>query len=292
MLVISKETLIIVGVLLAVGILGLVLVLTAPRSESVAAGPSAPPAAPTASVKPTPPPAVPATTQAPPTTVVQAPPTTVQAPATTVQAPATTVVQAPATTVVQAPAATTAPTSSFVQVVQPAETPPASPAIPVAAAIDGVIYEGEYAHSTEAGGFQIRWSNDASFLRVGLTSPGMGYLAIGFDPDDRMQGANFVLAAVRNGQLWTRDDYGNGPLTHASDASLGGTDDILAAAGRESEGKTHVEFVIALNSGDRFDKRLTPGTTYDIVISFHETNDDFDTYHSRRGAGKMRLDPG
>jgi hypothetical protein len=262
MLVISKETLIIVGVLLAVGILGLVLVLTAPRSESVAAGLSAPPAAPTAGVKPTPPPAVPATTQAPPTTVVQA------------------------------PAATTAPTSSFVQVVQPAETPPASPAIPVAAAIDGVIYEGEYAHSTEAGGFQIRWSNDASFLRVGLTSPGMGYLAIGFDPDDRMQGANFVLAAVRSGQLWTRDDYGNGPLTHASDASLGGTDDILAAAGRESEGKTHVEFVIALNSGDRFDKLLTPGTTYDIVISFHETNDDFDTYHSRRGAGKMRLDPG
>lgn len=274
MLVISKETLIIIGILLAVGILGLVLVLTAPRSEGVAAGPSAPPAAqttvatapaPAATVKPTSPPvaAAPATTQAPPAAVVQAPAAATQAPATT---------------------------TSFVQ---PVETPrPASPAVPVAAAIDGVIYEGEYAHSTEAGGFQIHWSNDASFLRVGLTSPGTGYLAIGFDPDDRMQGANFVLAAVRSGQLWTRDDYGNGPLTHASDTSLGGTDDILAAAGREDEGKTYVEFVIALNSGDRFDKPLTPGTTYDIVIAFHETNDDFDTYHSRRGAGKMRLDPG
>ncbi len=274
MLVISKETLIIIGVLLAVGILGLVLVLTAPRSEGVAAGPSAPPAAqtamatapaPTAAVKPTSLPAVPSTTQAPPATAAQVPATTAQAPATT---------------------------SSFVQDVKPAETPPASPAIPVAAAIDGVIYEGEYAHSTEAGGFQIHWSNDASFLRIGLISPGTGYLAIGFDPDDRMQGANFVLAAVRSGQLWTRDDYGNGPLTHASDTSLGGTDDILAAAGREDEGKTYVEFVIALNSGDRMDKPLTPGTTYDVVISFHETNDDFDTYHSRRGAGKMRLDPG
>ncbi|MDD5264223.1 MAG: hypothetical protein PHU43_05220 [Candidatus Bipolaricaulis sp.] len=265
MLVISKETLIIVGVLLAVGILGLVLVLTAPRSESVAAGPSAP-SAPQTTVATAP--AAPPTTQVPAATAVQAPPPTAQAPRTTV------------------------PTGSLVQVAQPTETPTASPALPVAAAIDGVIYEGEYAHSTEAGGFQIHWSNDASFLRVGLISPGTGYLAIGFDPDNRMQGANFVLAAVRSGQLWTRDDYGNGPVTHASDVSLGGTDDILAAAGRESEGKTYVEFVIALNSGDRFDKPFTPGTTYDIVISFHETSDDFDTYHSRRGAGKMRLDPG
>ncbi|MEN6369936.1 MAG: DOMON domain-containing protein [Thermotogota bacterium] len=268
MLVISKETLIIIGVLLAVGILGLVLVLTAPRSEGVAAGPSVPSAAQT----------VAATAPAPAATVKPTLPPVQAAPATT---------QAPSATAVQAPAATT----SLAPVVEPPETPPVL-AGPVAAAVDGVIREGEYAHSTEAGGFQIHWSNDASFLRVGLISPGTGYLAIGFDPDDRMQGANFVLAAVRNGQLWTRDDYGNGPLTHASDTSLGGTDDILAAAGREDEGKTYVEFVMALNSGDRMDKVLVPGTTYDIVIAFHETNDDFDTYHSRRGAGKMRLDPG
>ncbi len=258
MLVINKDTLIIIGVLLAVGILGLVLLLTAPRNEGVEAGPSVPPAAQTAVAT------APATTPAPPATVVQA----------------------PAAATAQAPAAVAT------SLVQPVEAPPASPPIPPTVAVDGVISEGEYAHSTEAGGFQIHWSNDASFLRVGLISPGTGYLAIGLDPDDRMQGANFVLAAVRNGQLWTRDDYGNGPLTHASDVSLGGTDDILAAAGREDGGKTYVEFVIALNSGDRFDKPLTPGTTYDIVIAFHETNDDFDTYHSRRGAGKMRLDPG
>ena len=40
------------------------------------------------------------------------------------------------------------------------------------------------------------------------------------------------------------------------------------------------------------DKVLTPGATYDIVIAFHEMNDDFDAYYSHLGVGKIRLDPG
>jgi hypothetical protein len=277
MVVINRETLILIGILVATGIIALVVALASSRSDGVAEVPTAPPAY-SQTTSPSS-----ATTSAQVATAAATTKATSSAPVAST-GPAV----APAATQPQP-----APVSSFVQVVEPKESQPLpSPGGPPAIAVDGVIYADEYAHSTEAGGFQVHWSNDASYLRVGVISPGTGYVAIGFDPDDRMQGANFVLAAVRNGQVWTRDDYGHGVLAHAADVSLGGTDDILAAAGRETDGQTYVEFMIALDSGDRMDKPLVPGNTYDIVIAFHETSDDFDTYHSRRGAGKIRLDPG
>lgn len=97
--------------------------------------------------------------------------------------------------------------------------------------VDGVIHTGEYAHAMEASGFRVYWTNDDVVLRVGLFSPGTGYVAIGLDPDRRMQGANFIIPAVRNGQMEIRADYGTGSVSHSSDIENGGTDNVLAALG-------------------------------------------------------------
>ena len=174
------------------------------------------------------------------------------------------------------------------------QTPPepitpisSAPSVPI---VDGIIHTGEYAHAMEAGGFRVYWSNDAIVLRMGLFSPGTGYVAIGLDPDRRMKGANFIIGTVRNGQVDIRDDYGIASLTHGSDVDNGGTNDILAYAGRELNGQTTLEFIIPLDSGDRFDKPLEPGGTYNVLVAFHNTNDSFSVRHSQRGSGEIRLD--
>ena len=156
--------------------------------------------------------------------------------------------------------------------------------------VDGIIHTGEYTHAMEAGGFRVYWTNDAAILRIGLFSPGTGYVAIGLDPDRRMEGANFIIGAVRNGRVEIRDDYGTGSVSHSLDIENGGVDNILAAAGRELNGQTTIEFVIPLDSGDRFDKPLEPGETYGILVAFHNTSDTFSTRHSQRGSGEIRLD--
>jgi len=163
-----------------------------------------------------------------------------------------------------------------------------APVLPVA--IDGVVFAGEYPHRTEAGGFQVHWKSDMNTLRVGLVSPGTGYVAIGFDPEYRMKGANFIIAAVHDGGLAIRDDYGDGSVSHTADTLLGGTDDILEAAGREENGRTTVEFVIPLRTRDENDKTLVPGETYRILIAYHHSSDSFAVRHSRRGSGTLRLD--
>jgi len=124
-----------------------------------------------------------------------------------------------------------------------------------------------------------------------MVSPGTGYAAIGIDPDSRMQGANMIMTAVVDGETVWRDDYGTGALSHTDDVGRGGTDDVIAAAGREHNGYTIVEFAIPLDSGDPYDKPLEPGGTYTILVAYNTGNDRFNVKHTRRGSGEMHLDP-
>jgi len=71
-----------------------------------------------------------------------------------------------------------------------------------------------------------------------------------------------------------RDDFGTVPVAHSADMSNGGTNDIVDAAGCEANGKTYLESVIPLDSGDPADKPLVPGSTYKALIACHETDDE------------------
>ena len=156
---------------------------------------------------------------------------------------------------------------------------------------DGVIADGEYAHSTEAGGVTVHWANDSLVLRVALVSPGSGYVAIGLDPERRMEGANYILGAVRGGRAAVRDDVGTGPVAHEADVDNGGLDNVSEWGGLETDAGTVFEFVIPLDSGDAMDKPLLPGETYTILVAYHETSDDFAARHTARADAAIELDP-
>ncbi len=157
-------------------------------------------------------------------------------------------------------------------------------------AIDGTIVSGEYAHETTVAGVDVYWSNDATELNVGLVSPGTGFVAIGFDPERHMEGANIIIGAVHEGELTIRDDFGVEPYVHIEDTARGGTDDIIAAAGNEWPDQTVIEFAIPLDSGDPMDKPLLPGHEYTILASYHSLLDDFSVKHTSRGSGTITLD--
>ena len=156
--------------------------------------------------------------------------------------------------------------------------------------IDGTVIPGEYAHETTIAGVTVYWSNDEYRLRVGLVSPGTGFVAIGFDPERQMEGANFIIGSMHEGELTIRDDYGHELLAHMEDTARGGQDNIIAAAGNEWPDQTVIEFFIPLDSGDAADKPLLPGHQYTILVSYHSMLDSFSNRHTRRGSGVMQLD--
>ena len=168
--------------------------------------------------------------------------------------------------------------------------PEEAPAQAAGYSIDGVIGEDEYRHSTEVAGVAVHWTNTATFLRVGLVAPGTGYVAIGFDPVRRMEGANFILGYVQDGKGYFRDDFGTESTAHMAVIDRGGVDNIVSSAGAEWTDQTILEFVIPLDSGDEMDKPLTPGGTYTVLLAYHDLQDGFSVRHSRRGTGQIQLD--
>jgi hypothetical protein len=161
----------------------------------------------------------------------------------------------------------------------------------VVQAADGVIAEGEYAHSTTIGQVTVYWSNDGSYLYLAAEAQTSGWLGIGLDPAERMKGADYIIAAERDGVLSVYDAYGQaltGP-THPEDVTIGGTTDLVAVAAFQQDGWVRLEVQKPLDSGDSADRALEPGMSYPVIAA---TGMDmqYDSPHSSRGLGQITLD--
>ncbi len=154
--------------------------------------------------------------------------------------------------------------------------------------IDGRIDRFEYRNEMldPETGMAVYWQNDDSILHVGLTAPGTGWLSIGFDPENRMQGANIIIAAVDDGESTIEDHYGDSPISHRMDE----VDHVIEAAGNEFEGRSILEFAIPLDSGDDRDKPLAPGVEVAIILAYHASSDDLQTRHTARSTTSIVLD--
>ncbi len=202
------------------------------------------------------------------------------------------------------PEAATAPAEEQATSAPPAEQatsappePSKAPEEPVMAGampeVDGVIQEGEYGHSADvAEGVTLWWANDGEHLYVAVEAPAAGWVAVGLDPEERMKGANYIQAAVVDGVATLWDGFGTAPTGtgHPPDEDLGGSRDIVAGEAVEDGGVTRFEAQIPLDSGDEYDKPLSPGETYTVIVAYSDS-DEYAAYHTFRGGVSMQLDP-
>ncbi len=200
------------------------------------------------------------------------------------------------------PAATTAPTATNEPEPTATEAAPdgatAAPTVeltetPVQEATfvaDGWITENEYDYETTIGTVRIVWSSDGSYLYMALQAETEGWLAVGLDPVDRMEGANYIFAYVDDAGPTIDDQYGTEPTgrTHLSDVDLGGTNDLINYAAIELDGVTTLEFQIPLDSGDEYDKPLALGETYPIIVATGKS-DDMESTHNFEGEGEIYI---
>ncbi len=149
--------------------------------------------------------------------------------------------------------------------------------------IDGKITEGEYASHFLAKniGMELHWTIEGDSIYIGLRAPTTGWLAIGWDPSGPiMEGEDILIGYIRSRELFLQDYFANTSVTHANDVSLGGRDDVLEASGTEDQSSTTIEFRRGLDTGDRFDRPITPGA-HTVQLAYAPT-DDFVTYHGEK----------
>ncbi|MFQ5820786.1 MAG: DOMON domain-containing protein [Candidatus Heimdallarchaeota archaeon] len=151
--------------------------------------------------------------------------------------------------------------------------------------VDGTIGLGEYigSYHESTTDMYIYWEHDGTDLFIGMETPGTGWVGIGLGPQGvGMDGCNMIVGYVDDaGSLLLLDEVGVG-WEHQEDTTLGGTDDILIKAGTESDGKTIIEFVFPLNSGDELDHSFEVGGTYGFFLGYQASTDDFTSYHTKR----------
>ncbi len=140
-----------------------------------------------------------------------------------------------------------------------------------------------------AAGVTLEWRVDGENLALRIRAETTGWVAVGFDPEYGMESANIIIGYYSGGPH-VRDDWGVDESHHQSDTSLGGQDDVLESGGSETEGVTEIEALIPLSSPDIFDKPLSQGSSYTVILARGADGaDDYSSQHVAAGTTVIEI---
>jgi hypothetical protein len=142
--------------------------------------------------------------------------------------------------------------------------------------------------SVDEGDFHLEWMTDGGNLKIVVSAPTEGWVAVGFDPTNKMKDANIIIGYVENGRAVVEDHYANNIFAHRSDLDFGGSRDVSDVSGRESAGTTEMSFTIPLDSGDEYDRPLVVGETYKVILAYGK-RDRISVKHDERESVDITL---
>ncbi|MDT8299126.1 MAG: DOMON domain-containing protein [Spirochaetaceae bacterium] len=142
--------------------------------------------------------------------------------------------------------------------------------------------------SVDEGDFHLEWMADGGSLKIVVSAPAEGWVAVGFDPTNKMKDANILIGYVENGRAVVEDHYANNLFSHRSDLDFGGSRDVSEVSGRESAGTTELSFSIPLISGDEYDRPLVVGEKYKVILAYNK-RDRISVKHNERESVEITL---
>ena len=148
--------------------------------------------------------------------------------------------------------------------------------------IEGLVYTNHFVTDIDME-FFWEFSQEENKLNIVLKSPGSGWLAIGFEPTNRMADANIVIAGFENENFLLEEHYGTGPTSHDEiDETY-----IEKSIGERNNEINRIEFVIPLGEDSRYE--LTKGEKHTIILSYHNSSDNFMQRHNQRTTIELEL---
>ena len=153
-------------------------------------------------------------------------------------------------------------------------------------------YATEYDHTLNVKDMDVHWKLDGDKINVKLSAKTTGWVAIGFDPEKAMQGADIVIGAVKKGKVRIEDHYGDRKRAHSKDKKLGGSNHVMDPKGMEKDGITTISFTLALDSGDKWDKPIKTDGMYRIMLAYGTGRDSFKSGHKWRGVYDVNFSTG
>lgn len=143
--------------------------------------------------------------------------------------------------------------------------------------VDGQILEGEYQNTHKSShGIELFWEFGLNEIYFALKSPCQGWVAIGFEPTNRMNNAKIIIAAFQGDQLLLEEHIGSGPVSHRKIEERY----IKTYSGSLTQEFLVLEFILPLGDESRYS--LKEGEEYTIILGCHGSSSSFSTRHSMR----------
>lgn len=150
----------------------------------------------------------------------------------------------------------------------------------------------EYQHELKDKDMSFAWTVEGENLAVKLVAETEGWVGIGFNPVEKMAGANFILGYVKKGEAKIVDEFGHDDNKHKSDTKLGGASDVTLVGGTEVDGVTTIEFTIPLESGDKNDTKIDVKGETTVLLGYGAGRDSFRSKHKYRSSFMVNLTTG
>jgi hypothetical protein len=149
-----------------------------------------------------------------------------------------------------------------------------------------------YDHEVTARGMSFAWTVDGETLKGKMSAKTGGWVAVGFNPSDKMKDANIIIGYVKDGVGTVADHFGDQATGHADDTELGGTSDVTLVGASEENGMTTIEFTMPMASADANDGALTADGDTVLLMAYGPDRDSFKPRHSYRGTKTVNLATG
>lgn len=146
----------------------------------------------------------------------------------------------------------------------------------------------EYDHEIKDDNITFAWTVNGTKLDIKISARTTGWVAVGFNPSNRMQGANIIIGYVTKNEVVIRDDFGFRETGHREDKNS----NITNQTGSEIAGVTTLEFTIPLNSGDPEDGVIQPAGDTKIIFAYGAGRDNLRTRHKYRATKTINLATG
>jgi len=150
----------------------------------------------------------------------------------------------------------------------------------------------EYKHEVKDKKMSFAWSVKGKNLAVKLVAETEGWVGIGFNPTEKMAGANFILGYVKKGKAKIVDEFGTEDNKHKSDKKLDGSADAVLVGGTEIDGVTTIEFTMPLDSGDKNDTKIDVNGDTIVLLGYGGGRDSFKSKHKYRSTFLVNLRTG
>ena len=150
----------------------------------------------------------------------------------------------------------------------------------------------DYKHELKDKKMSFAWTVDGDNLAVKLVAETGGWVGIGFNPTNKMAGANFILGYVKKGEAKIVDEFGTEDNKHKSDTKLDGAADAVLVGGTEVDGVTTIEFTMPLDSGDKNDTKIDVNGDTIVLLGYGGGRDSFKSKHKYRSTFIVNLSTG